>query len=270
MYSFVTKMLHLLKTPQGTIKAAKSVNVKKRSEQFPLPGDYKLPNKFPPNVMAALEERRTLNIRERRGFLHEMGGSLYRNSSYLTSEEFERVASMILTEWSFLSDQWTIVSGVSFFVYYYSLHALQKQLKMTLMERLKYRRHTSGQHTYGTKGREKKSCGTKKTIRPVVPTVSTPFGQGEDESTHRNNIRYLKQLCSRSPLNVESIESLMKRTFTNRRYHITTGSVDTASSIVEVYPPLKMPYGVSVLLFITYLAASAMPLFLALGRTRQN
>lgn len=35
----------------------------------------------------------------------------------------------------------------------------------------------------------------------------------------------------------------MKRTFTNRRYHITTGSVDTASSIVEVYPPLKMPYG---------------------------
>ena len=152
MYSFVTKRLHLLKTPQGTSRAAKSVNVK-RSEQFQLPSDYKLPNKFPPHVMAALKEKRTFNISERRGFLHEIGGSLYRHSSYLTLEEFERVAAMILTEWSFLTDQWTIVSGVSFIVYYYSLHALQKQLKMTLMERLKYRRHTSGQNT---KGRDKK------------------------------------------------------------------------------------------------------------------
>lgn len=122
---------------------------------------------------------------------------------------------------------------------------------MILQERIKYRRETSGHHKKGEskKGERGKKNLVVKAKYPAVSVVDTPFGDGEDESSHKEHVRYLKQLCSNYTKNANSIETLMKRTYRKRRYDITNTS-DTASNIAEDYPQLKMPCGVSSLIFI--------------------
>ena len=155
-------------TPQGTIRAVKSLRVKRR-EQCPLRSDYDIPKKFTPSVMAALRDNRALNTCEQRAFLAEIAGSLFRETSYPTTEEYQRVAAMVISQWPFLADQMT-----------------HKQLKMILQERIKYRRETSGHHKKGEskKGERGKKNLVVKAKYSAVSVVDTPFGDGEDESSH--------------------------------------------------------------------------------------
>ena len=108
----------MVKTPQGPIKAVKSLKAK-RSEQCPLRRDYQIPKKFSLSVMDALKKNSTLNSREERAFLSEISGSLFRETSYPTSAEYQRVVAMILSEWPYLAKQMNEVNTIiSLRVYY--------------------------------------------------------------------------------------------------------------------------------------------------------
>ena len=91
----------------------------KRSEQCPLRRDYQIPKKFPPSVMDTLKKKSILNTSEERAFLSEISGSLFRETSYPTSGEYQRVVAMILSEWPYLAKQMNKVNTtISLRVYY--------------------------------------------------------------------------------------------------------------------------------------------------------
>ena len=120
---------------------------------------------------------------------------------------------------------------------------------MILQERIKYRRESSGHHKIKTTSSSEKSSQkpVEKPIFPQVPSVGSEFGDGKDDQSHQNNVRYIQQKCSRDKGNDETINTLMKRTFQKRRYDMTSGkSNHTALEVAEIYPPLKTAIGVSV------------------------
>ena len=111
---------------------------------------------------------------------------------------------------------------------------------MMLSERLQYKRQGSGHH--------KEENGKFRKIKSVQPKppcmpMSTEFGVGEDETSHRNNVRYLKQVCFQRGSD-GAVESLMKRTFVKRRYDVLN-KVESALNVIEEYPPLQTSSGVS-------------------------
>ena len=55
---------------------------------------------------------------------------------------------------------------------------------------------------------------------PAASVTDTPFGDVEDESSHKDHIRYLKQLCNNYTKNAISTRTLMKRTYKKKtRYY---------------------------------------------------
>ena len=125
---------------------------------------------------------------------------------------------------------------------------------MILQERIKYRRESSGHHKIKTTSSSEKSSQkpVEKPIFPQVPSVGSEFGDGKDDQSHQNNVRYIQQKCSskkcsRGKGNDETINTLMKRPFQKRRYDVTSGkSNHTALEVAVIYPPLKTANGVSV------------------------
>ena len=109
-----------------------------------------------------------------------------------------------------------------------------------LSERLKYKRQGSGHHKKQENGKSRK-IKSAEPKRPCLP-LSTEFGAGEDETSHRNNVRYLKQVCSQRGSD-GAVESLMKRTFMKRRYDVLNKE-ESALNVIEEYPPLQTPSGV--------------------------
>ena len=134
----------------------------------------------------------------------------------------------------------------NFFIVFYYLHDLQKYIS------LKYKRQGSGQHNSGEGSKKPRKSITAKPMRPSLPsTSSSEFGVGEDLKSHTSNVRYLQTVFSRGG-NENTIETMMKRTFTKRRHDIST-TAPTASDVVADYPPLKTPCGVSLLYYFLFL-----------------
>ena len=109
-------------------------------------------------------------------------------------------------------------------------------------ELLKYKWQGSGHHNQEESGKSQKIRSVQPK-GPSLPSMGTEFGMGEDETSHRDNVRYLKQVFSQRGSD-STVESLMKWTFLKRRHDITTKQ-DTASNIIAKYPPLQTPCGVS-------------------------
>ena len=94
-----------------------------------------------------------------------------------------------------------------------------------LSEHLKYKWQGSGHHNQKESGKLLKTRSVQPK-RPSLPTMGPEFGMGEDETPHRDNVRYLKQVFSQRGSD-STVESLMKRTFLKRRHDVTTKQ-DTA------------------------------------------
>lgn len=122
---------------------------------------------------------------------------------------------------------------------------------MILQERIKYRRETSGHHKKKTTSEQSSQKPKEKPIFPQVPSVDSEFGDGEDNHSHQNNVRYIQLKCSKGKGEEDAVNTLMKRTYQKRRYDVTSeNSILTALEVAAIYPPLKTAIGVSVCLLL--------------------